>query len=59
MLELYKRYRDNLEFLEFPSTDLLNDEETKLMLEPLPNTFFKKINKIHGKLDEIKREFLN
>jgi predicted nucleotidyltransferase component of viral defense system len=58
MLELYNRYRENIELIKLPSVDLLNDEELKLLLIETPEDLGDNISNIHEQLNAIKGEFL-
>lgn len=58
MLNLYKRYKENIEFLEFPSTDILNSEELKLMLVPPPKNLDQNITRLHRQLNEIRSKLI-
>ena len=59
MLDLYNRYRENLEFVKLPPDNLLINEESKLMLITPPKNFNKSITHIHEQLNLIKNEFIN
>ncbi len=58
MLDLYKRYKENIEFLEYPSTNILNSEELKLMLVSPPKNLNQNITNLHDQLNEIRNELL-
>ena len=59
MLDLYERYKENIGFLEFPSKDLLDTEELKLMLIPPPKDLEKNVAKLHKQLKTIRDELLS
>lgn len=59
MLDLYERYRENIESMVFPSPDLLVSEEMKLMLQPIPDDLEQNILRIHKQLDDVKKEILD
>ena len=58
MLDLYKRYRENIHSLDFPDIDLLESEEMKLMIIPPPDDFVLNIYRTHSQLEEIKNILL-
>jgi predicted nucleotidyltransferase component of viral defense system len=59
MLELYKRYRENIDFVEFPSARALESEEMKLMLARPPGDLERNIRRIHEQLGEVRDELLD
>jgi len=58
MMNLYRRYQENLELTEFPSVDLLKTEEMKLMLVEPPAGLKWEILRIHGELTKLRSELL-
>lgn len=58
MLDLYERYKENIEFLEFPKTNLLDNEELKLMLIPTPKDLDRNISQLHEQLNKVRDELL-
>ncbi len=59
MLDLYERYRENIESMRFPSTEILSSEEMKLMLLPQPKGLEHNIKRIHQQLDDVRKELLD
>ncbi|MFQ6107889.1 MAG: nucleotidyl transferase AbiEii/AbiGii toxin family protein [Thermoplasmata archaeon] len=55
MLEMYERYRENIELRSFP-TEILDSEETKLLLVEPPVELGPEISRIHSELDDIRGE---
>ena len=56
MLELYERYNENIELLDFPVVDLTRADEMKLMIVPPPKDLVKNIKRIHKELEGIKNK---
>lgn len=54
ILDLYKRYRDNIEFTQFPTIAQLNKEEEKLLLIERPEGLYHEIERIHKQLEKIR-----
>ncbi len=59
MLDLYERYRENIDSMIFPSMDILKSEEMKLMLIPSPEDLDRNIERIHKQLDDVRKELLD
>ena len=59
MLDLYKRYKENIELVEFPTKEVLQSEEMKLLLITPPPDLENRIQRIHGQLDDIRKELLD
>ena len=57
-LEHYKRYQENIELLEFPTPDILKNEEMKLMIMPPPEDLSENIVRIHQELHQLRNELL-
>ncbi len=58
MLDLYKRYKENIEFIEFPTKEVLQSEEMKLLLTTPPPDLEKEIQRIHRQLEKVREELL-
>jgi hypothetical protein len=58
MLDLYKRYKENIELIEFPTMDSLETEELKLMLIPPPKDLDKNVAILHEQLNKIRDELM-
>lgn len=58
MLDLYKRYRENIELIQYPSIEALDSEEMKLLLVPPPEDLSDNISRIHEELNQIRKELL-
>ncbi|MCJ2556339.1 MAG: nucleotidyl transferase AbiEii/AbiGii toxin family protein [Candidatus Thermoplasmatota archaeon] len=56
MLELYERYRENIELMRFPPADILGSEEMKLFLIEPPKDLGLEVLRIHSELDDIRKE---
>ena len=58
MLELYERYRENIELIQYPGIETLDSEEMKLLLISAPDNLFEDISRIHEELDLIRKKLL-
>jgi len=58
MIDVYKKYRDNLELTEFPAKYALNEAEEKLVLVDLPDAFSTKAQDIQDQLTELKKRIV-
>ena len=58
MLELYKRYRENIELIEYPDIETLDSKEMMLLQASVPENLFENISRIHEELDIIRKELL-
>ncbi|MCK4367629.1 MAG: nucleotidyl transferase AbiEii/AbiGii toxin family protein [Thermoplasmata archaeon] len=56
MLGLYERYRENIELMRFPPADILGSEEMKLLLVEPSKDLGLEVLRIHGELDDIRKE---
>jgi len=59
MLDMYKRYQENIDILQLPSIDLQKNEEMKLMIVTPPKDLEGAISNIHHQLKQIRMELLN
>ena len=59
MLDIYKRYQENIDILQLPSIDLRKNEEMKLMIVTPPKDLEGSISSIHHQLKQIRMELLN
>jgi hypothetical protein len=59
MLELYTRYQENIELLDLPSQNEMEDDELKLLLMDPPENLQAAVIEIHGKLEGIRKEILS
>jgi hypothetical protein len=58
MIDVYRKYRDNLDLTEFPTKYALNEAEEKLVLEDLPDAFSTKAQDIQDQLTELKKRIV-
>ena len=58
MLDLYERYQDNIEQIDFPSHKILDSEEMELLLIKSPEGLNKEVMRIHNELMEIKEKIM-
>ena len=58
MLDMYKRYQDNIEQIDFPDHTVLDSEEMELLLIKPPDDLNKEVIRIHKELVEIKEKVL-
>ena len=58
MIDVYRKYRDNLELTEFPAKYALNEAEEKLVLEDPPDAFSTKAQDIQDQLTELKKRIV-
>jgi len=56
MSDLYRRYRENVEWTRFHPSDIDSSEEAKLMLAEIPSGMQRDIARIHQELDNIRNE---
>ena len=54
MMDLYRRYRDNIQNKKFPSIDMFKAEEMKLLIIPPPSDLDKEIRRIQDELERIR-----
>ena len=54
MMDLYRRYRDNIQNKKFPSIDMFKAEEMKLLIIPPPSDLDKEIRRIQDELEIIR-----
>ena len=58
MLDLYKRYLDNIEQIDFPDYTILDSEEMELLLIKSPENLNKEVLRIHKELMVIKEKIM-
>ena len=58
MLELYKRYRENIELIEYPGIETLDSKEMMLLQASVPENLFDDISRIHDDLEQIRKKLL-
>lgn len=56
MLEMYRRYQENIELVVFPNEHAFTTAEEKLLLEKPPADFKSKAMEIHRQLDELRTD---
>ncbi len=59
ILDLYNRYKENLETLTLPDLDHLPDRETKLLIHQPPKDLHKNIKRIHTQIQQLQTELKN
>lgn len=57
-LDLYGRYRENIELIEYPDAETLDSEEVKLLLSRGPEDLSMNIERIHKELEAIRKEII-
>ncbi|MDG6220351.1 MAG: nucleotidyl transferase AbiEii/AbiGii toxin family protein [Candidatus Thermoplasmatota archaeon] len=58
MIDLYSRYKENIEITELPETHVIEGEEMKLFIENIPPDFEDSIHRIHIELEETRKKLL-
>jgi len=58
MLDLYKRYQDNMEQINFPDHTILDSEEMELLLIKSPEGLNREVQRIHKELMAIKEKMM-
>ena len=56
MLNLYKRYKENIEITTLPYADYLQDKETKLLISQPPEDFHTNLQRIHAQIQQLQTE---
>lgn len=59
MLDLYNRYKENIETATIPNTDHLPDGETKLLIHHPPKDLHKNIQRINTQIQQLQTELTN
>jgi predicted nucleotidyltransferase component of viral defense system len=59
MLDLYERYRENIISLDFPSADLIGNEEMKLIIVPPPKGLEKMVDSVHKQLEKVRDDLVS
>lgn len=59
MLDLYKRYQENIELLELPEPNIQEEEEMKLMIQTPPPDLQTTIERIHREMKRLREEIVD
>ena len=58
MLDLYLRYRENIELSQIPRVDLSRGQEMMLLLDETPSDLRRRVALINGELEKLRREIV-
>ena len=59
MLDLYKRYQENIDICQLLSTDIMDNEEMKLMIVTPPKDLKREITRINNQLLQVRKDLFN
>ncbi len=58
MVDLYRKYRENIEHMTLRPQEEINDEELKLLVIPVPDDLMENIERIRQEIEQIRKEIL-